>query len=143
MSKARDEYYKYKESVEKGYCGGLISEITDYVTELEQHQETIDQLNEIYKHFGENPQRHKLVEECREYIGATRDADPNLDYRSLGRSEQELENNVISEIADVFIVSTQLVLNNPEIQKIVYQKIQRTLDRIKEGYYGKTNNDQN
>lgn len=94
-------------------------------------------LNEIYNNFGEVPQRKKLIEECHEYIGATRDADPNLDYRSLGRSKQELENNIISEIADVFIVSAQIVLNNPEIQKIVYQKIQRTLDRIKSGYYAK------
>lgn len=32
---AKDEYYNYKESVDKDY-GGLTSVITDYVEELEQ-----------------------------------------------------------------------------------------------------------
>ena len=35
MTPAEEAYYNYKESVEKGYAGGLISEITDYVKELE------------------------------------------------------------------------------------------------------------
>jgi hypothetical protein len=39
------------------------------------------------------------------------------------------------EIADVFILSAQLVLNNPEIMQIVNDKLDRTEQRIKDGYY--------
>jgi len=99
-------------------------------------KEMIKRLNLIYKTFGEKAQRHKLIEECYEYIKAIKDSDNNMEYRALSRTKQELENNIISEIADVFIVSSQLALNNPEIMKVVNYKLDRTEQRIKSGYYG-------
>jgi len=36
MSEVKEKYYAYKESVDKGYAGGLIPEITDYVIYLEE-----------------------------------------------------------------------------------------------------------
>jgi len=98
-------------------------------------KEMIKRLNLIYKTFGEKAQRHKLIEECYEYITAIKDSDSNMEYRALDRTKEELENNIISEIADVFIVSSQLALNNPEIMKIVNYKIERTEKRIKSKYY--------
>lgn len=35
MTPAEKAYYDYKNSVDKGYAGGLIPEITNYVNELE------------------------------------------------------------------------------------------------------------
>ncbi len=84
--------------------------------------ELINRLNAIYNYFGQSKQRKKLQEECAELLYC---------WKSLKLDEEE-----ISEIADVFIVSAQLVLNNPEIMKVVNDKISRTEKRIKAGYYG-------
>jgi len=81
-------------------------------------QEYIDKLNAIYLHFGIDAQSEKLKEEAIEYIDAVND-----------------EFNVESEVADLFVLSAQLVLNNPEIMKIVEFKINRTIGRIQEGFY--------
>lgn len=76
----------------------------------------IDKLHDIFAYFGEQTQRAKLAEECQEYIesGAILDDE---------------------EIADVFIVSAQIVLNNRTVSYHVKSKIERTLRRIENGYY--------
>ena len=74
-------------------------------------------LDEIYNHFGKDAQLEKLSEECNEFI----------------------MDNDKEEIADVFIVAAQLVLNNPELMGIVEFKINRTLERIKDGFYASAN----
>ena len=74
----------------------------------------IDKLKMIYDNFGETEQRKKLVEEA-------------LEYAESGEDE---------EIADVLILSLQLYMNNFEVRKIVEQKINRTLERISNNYYG-------
>ena len=60
MTPAEEAYYNYKESVEKGYAGGLISEITNYVKELEakvnRKDRQIERLKKIIVymvHYGE------------------------------------------------------------------------------------------
>ena len=72
-----------------------------------------EKLRKIMKHFGMEHQRAKLKEEALEYIESGDD----------------------EEIADLFVLSFQLFLNSAIIQKLVWQKIKRTLIRIKEGYY--------
>ena len=45
MTPAEKAYYDYKESVDKGYSGGLIPEITDYVDELREERDTVARFN--------------------------------------------------------------------------------------------------
>jgi phosphoribosyl-ATP pyrophosphohydrolase len=82
-------------------------------------KEYIDKLNTIFLHFGKESQLDKLAEESVEYIDSYSDEDDNIN----------------SEIADVFVLSAQLVLNNPEIMKLVEFKINRTIERIQSDYY--------
>jgi hypothetical protein len=55
MTPAEEAYCNYKESVEKGYAGGLISEITNYVKELEakvnRKDRQIERLKKIIVHM--------------------------------------------------------------------------------------------
>ena len=80
------------------------------------NSEIADRLNKIFNYFGEYTQRVKLEEECNEYIMAGAILDDQ-------------------EIADVFIVSAQIVLNNDTVRNHVFSKLERTLQRIKDGYY--------
>lgn len=75
--------------------------------------ELIEALQIIHDHFGHDNQKVKLIEECEEY----------------------LESMQLQEIADLFVVSAQLVSNDPKLMEIVEFKIDRTLDRIESGYY--------
>lgn len=81
-------------------------------------QEYIDKLNAIYLHFGHESQVDKLKEEAVEYIDAVCD-----------------DGDINTEIADLFVLSAQLVLNNPELMKLVEFKIDRTIQRIQEKFY--------
>ena len=74
----------------------------------------IENIERICSHFGFDNQIVKLDEECTEY----------------------LESREPQEIADVFIVSFQLVLESDVLRELVNQKIERTLERIESGYYG-------
>lgn len=71
----------------------------------------------IYDYFTDDNQREKLHEECLEY----------LDCIDIDAEDEE--------IADIFIVALQLVLNNKEVMKYVALKIKRTKLRIIQGYY--------
>ena len=73
----------------------------------------IPDIEKIYDHCGFDNQIVKLDEECLEYV----------------------ESREPQEIADVFIVSFQLVLKNDVLRELVKQKIDRTLRRIVSGYY--------
>ena len=79
----------------------------------------IQKIRYIYDQFGYETQIEKLDEECKEYI---------IDF-------EKKDENYLSEIADVFIVSSQLVLSNKKIQEIVEKKLARTLQRIETRYY--------
>jgi phosphoribosyl-ATP pyrophosphohydrolase len=82
-------------------------------------KEYIDKLNAIFLNFGKESQLDKLAEESVEYIDSYSDEDDNIN----------------SEIADVFVLSAQLVLNDPAVLKLVYEKIDRTVERMKTDYY--------
>lgn len=73
----------------------------------------IPDIEKICDHFGFDNQVVKLDEECWEYV----------------------ESREPQEIADVFIVSFQLVLKSDVLRELVEQKIYRTLERIENGYY--------
>lgn len=78
--------------------------------------QTIDKLNEIYDHYGREHQRRKLAEECAEFLEAV--------------NEKKHEDDIKSEIADVFVVAAQLYFNDPEIMDMASQKIDRQLRRM-------------
>lgn len=73
----------------------------------------IESLNKIHDHFGHDNQKIKLIEECEEY----------------------LESRELQEIADLFVLTFQLVSNSKELMDIVKYKIIRTIERIDNGYY--------
>ena len=73
----------------------------------------IPDIEKICDNFGFDNQVVKLDEECWEYV----------------------ESREPQEIADVFIVSFQLVLKSDVLRELVKQKIDRTLERIGSGYY--------
>lgn len=73
-----------------------------------------EKLRKIMKYFGMKRQLDKLREESEEYLES--DYDP-------------------SEVADIFVVVSQVYLHSPVVRGIVEQKIERTLERIKNNYY--------
>ena len=73
----------------------------------------------IYTHFGHNAQIDKLLEELDE-------------LRHILTPDEWAE-----ELADVAIVALQFVLCDPKVQHHFIKKIDRTIERIKEGYYDK------
>lgn len=75
----------------------------------------------IINHFGTDSQMFKLYEEIGELIESI---DP----------ENEKE-----EMVDVWIILTQFLLIDEKMQEILRHKINRTLDRIKTGYYNQLN----
>ena len=81
--------------------------------------ETIEKLNSIYNYFGNQTQLKKLFEECTEYKDA-------FIFR-----DQPIE----GEIADLLMLSVQHYLNNPEVRRQFAFKLNRTLQRIGDGYY--------
>lgn len=80
-------------------------------------QKLQDDLLFIINHFGVDTQHDKLYEEIGELIESI---DP----------ENEKE-----EMVDVWIILTQFLLIDEKMQEILRHKINRTLDRIKSGYY--------
>ena len=71
----------------------------------------------IYTHFGKKDQEKKLQEE--------------LDELSNSLTPDEFN----EELADVCILALQFVLCDAKVQHHFIKKIERTLERIKEGYY--------
>ena len=80
----------------------------------EQLQQTAIQ---IINHFGVDPQIKKMYEEIQELL-------------EIKSHEEEID-----EMADCFFILLQHYLINPEMQKRVDFKVQRTLDRIESDYY--------
>ena len=76
-------------------------------------KDVLEKLKMIIDHFGIENQEKKLVEEM-------------LELMESGEDE---------EYADVWVLAMQLYMARPEIRVIAEQKINRTLDRITEGYY--------
>jgi len=81
------------------------------------NKEIVEKLNYIYNYFDhpEVKQREKLKEEAKEFLD-----DPNN-----------------SELADILVLCLQLFLNDCDVRKEFYFKLNRTIERIKNGYYNK------
>jgi phosphoribosyl-ATP pyrophosphohydrolase len=91
-------------------------------------EEIKDSINTIYKHYGVSVQANKLIEECAELI---REA-----------STKEFD-KMAQEMADVYLVMTGILQNNPELEEIFQGelefKVTRQLKRIKEDRDDKSN----
>ena len=84
----------------------------------------------IYNHFGYHTQLFKLQEECIELVHAIGD------YREHASSDNL--HAMMSEVADVLLVSLQFWLVSPLVRLICRQKLDRTEERVKSGFYEKT-----
>lgn len=83
-----------------------------------------DKLFKIFSHFGLRKQLKKLSEECYELIEAMLDND---------------KEHIKEEIADVQVLLNQFKeyheIYDDEIVDIMEHKIDRTIERVKSGYY--------
>jgi phosphoribosyl-ATP pyrophosphohydrolase len=77
-------------------------------------------LNAIYNHFGKDISENKLYEELLELLEAI---------------DSGVQKDIINEKSDVFCLLMQHYLSSKAIQKKVVEKVERTEDRIKTGYY--------
>ncbi len=126
-------------------------------------QEYKDKLKAIYVHFGEINQRAKLLEELEEVEKEISNyAGEHINYDAITDPDINID-KLLEEIADCYVVATQIdeisfvesLLGHicegfmddgyiigeikhtylPKILEIAKFKIDRTLDRIDEGYY--------
>ncbi len=80
-------------------------------------------IERIYSYYGLNHQIDKTCEECGELIQAL------MKGRCNGYSAEDVA-NVQEELADVKIMIEQMLIPFGSINRIVEQKIKRTLDRM-------------
>lgn len=80
---------------------------------------------DILKYFGRENQKEKLLEEVKELKHAL---------------EWETDEEVDEEMADVLLLINQL--KNDNVMRIYKQKMKRTENRIKSGYYDKIKTDE-
>lgn len=85
-----------------------------------------DALKIIADHYGFSSQADMLCEEAAEFTVA---------LNKLRRGHAESYNNVKEELADVLVIALQLrlLLGVQDIDNIMNEKVQRQLNRIKEG----------
>lgn len=95
-------------------------------------------LDEIHEHFGEDEQWSKLREECSELVEA-------IDEYLLYHCPSNLR-HVYEEVADVLSLMCQKKVIHAEkglsigIRGLMADKIERTEERIKSGYYKEVSN---
>lgn len=113
-----------------------------------------EKILEIYKHFGKENQIDKALEEVMElwqamlnlkyaeqrYKNTKRNIWIDKDLRKLFEKEaKEGRGDVIQEMADVTIMLHQMKLafkiSSVELNVAIHDKVERTLKRIKEGFY--------
>lgn len=86
--------------------------------------------------FGDEKQAYKAVEELKELIDAVVDAIPAIGNEG---EIEHIQDPLIDEIADVEIMLTQLKsifgITDEDVIEAKINKLDRTLQRIKEGYY--------
>ena len=85
-----------------------------------------NKLERIFLHFGLKKQLLKLAEECLELIEAMLEND---------------REHIKEEIADVMVIASEFKefyeITDTELIEMMEYKIDRTIDRIDEGYYEK------
>lgn len=97
--------------------------MNDILTEREKTDFEKNALN-IYNHFGEQPQLEKLIEEAHELAEAVQEKD---------------KQHITEELADCFLMLNQIQLaheiHSLDVGRIILEKTDRTLQRIKSEYY--------
>ena len=96
---------------------------------------------DIMNHFGVRNQMRKLNEECYEFIEAVDNYEDVINFvKNASKHDKELVREfVIEEMGDMLILLTQFVakydIKKSELDYVIDAKLQRTKERIKNGYY--------
>jgi NTP pyrophosphatase (non-canonical NTP hydrolase) len=92
----------------------------------------MDKYLDIINHFGEKPQCKKLMEEAFEFVETV------YEYNANDINTRE---HLVEEMGDILLLLTEFIakyeIGKPELDKVMDYKLERTLDRIKTGYYDK------
>ena len=90
----------------------------------------MDKYLDIINHFGEKMQCKKLMEEAFEFVETVYEYDTK---------DIKTREHLIEEMGDILILLTEFIakyeIEKQELDKIIDYKLNRTLDRIKTGYY--------
>lgn len=98
---------------------------------------------EIMEHFGYRMQMKKLAEECFEFLEAVDNhEDMCMLKHNKGDGDTVLSRTfVVEEMADMLTLLTQFIarynIRQDELDAFIDYKIERTLERIRTGYYEK------
>ena len=98
-----------------------------------------EDIKRIANHFGTRNQLEKLCEECSELIEAVHDYINGIDIGVDPIDSATDRLHVIEEAADVIVLVEQLcylLSARDEFWRMREHKIERTLRRIKDNYYG-------
>lgn len=90
----------------------------------------MDKYLDIINHFGEKTQCKKLMEEAFEFVETVYEYDTK---------DIKTREHLVEEMGDILILLTEFIakyeIEKQELDKIIDYKLNRTLDRIKTGYY--------
>ncbi len=94
----------------------------------------MEAIKKIMNHYGYFMQRDQFVEELSEAITAVQKVKRCAETDAPVEKLLEAQNNLRGEIADVIIMVTQMYnfLDSSRIDKIIDEKLERQLKRIKE-----------
>lgn len=103
----------------------------------------MERYKNVLEHFGIRNQMKKLNEECFELLEAISNYEDDVVYE--GKKDNEYLNifrdHIIEEMADILTILTQFIVKYniiaPEIDGVMEEKLTRTEERIKSGYYDK------
>lgn len=103
---------------------------------------------EIIEHFGYRCQMKKLNEEVFEFLEAVDKYEDELAFHLIGDKvgENLLRDCVVEEMGDILILLTEFIakyeIGKDELDEVMDYKLDRTLGRIKSGYYDKKSIDE-
>lgn len=100
---------------------------------------------DIIEHFGYRAQMKKLNEECFEFLEAVDNYEDMLLFKNVGSGDEKLARDfIVEEVGDILILLTQFIakydIKQDEINKHMDYKLDRTLNRIHDGYYDEEDN---
>lgn len=103
---------------------------------------------DIMEHFGYRAQMKKLAEESYEFLEAVDNYEDLLLFGVCNQGEMDLARDfVVEEMGDLLILLTQFIakyeIGQDELNKVIDEKLERTLMRIEEGYYNDEKVEQN
>lgn len=103
---------------------------------------------EIIENFGYKCQMKKLNEEVFEFLEAVDNYEDELAFHLIGDKvgENLLRDCVVEEMGDILILLTEFIakyeIGKDELDEVMDYKLDRTLSRIKSGYYDKKSIDE-